>query len=129
MKSMIEMTLKVLKMKFPWNFWIYILIAVNLGGGIYFFESFEAKLVLISFISAAILMSYLYSKYGFTRILGLGHFLWLPMMGILYERVFNNTQNELGKWILIVVVINTLSLIIDFIDVLKYLAGDTSPTD
>lgn len=126
-----EMTFKIMKMKFPWNLWILILILVNLMGGIYFFSTFEGKLVAISFLSAAFFMSYLYSKYGFTKILGLGHVLWLPMMGILIEGLFRGASYSaegLKEWIIAVVIINILSLILDFIDILKYLAGETAPS-
>ena len=71
------------------------------------------------------LMSLLTARFGFTRILGLGHILWIPLVGWLAFRLGQIPADDaFGLWIRGVIVVNSLSLVIDGVDVVRYAAGD-----
>ncbi len=73
----------------------------------------------------AMLMSLLTARFGFTRILGLGHILWIPLVGWLAFRLGQNPADDaFGMWIRGVMLLNTVSLVIDGVDVFRYAAGD-----
>jgi len=73
----------------------------------------------------AMLMSLLTARFGFTRILGLGHVLWIPLLGWLAFRLGEIPADDaFGVWIRGLMVVNTLSLVLDAADVIRYAAGD-----
>lgn len=66
---------------------------------------------------------------GFTRLLGLGRILWIPLLYFLWMRLQQNPADSLfGLWIRVLMVLNAVSLIIDAIDVGRYIAADRSET-
>ena len=66
---------------------------------------------------------------GFTRLLGLGHIFWLPLLYFLWNRLGQIPADDLfGVWIRILIAVNAISLVIDGIDVFRYIAGDRAET-
>ena len=66
---------------------------------------------------------------GFTRLLGLGHILWIPLLYFLWMRLGQNPADDFfGVWLRVLMILNAASLIIDVIDVGRYIAGDRSET-
>ncbi len=121
---------KILSMRFPWNVWVMILALVNGLGGIYFFQSLEGKITLISIIGAGILMQIIFSKMGFVRLLGIAHIIfWVPLVLWLSWRLqsWDQLSRDLRIWMLVVVILNSFSLLIDFFDVWRYIRGDKYP--
>jgi len=59
-----------------WLFFLMIINLVSLG----FWHEPLAKLIFITFMISAMLMMGLYSRFGFEKILGLGHILWVPLL-------------------------------------------------
>lgn len=105
--------------------WLMLLMAVNLVIALFFIKQFEAQIILAIFMINAILMVVITAKYGLTRILGLGHFLWIPLIIYLWIRLPEiSAQTPYGIWIRAVIIINLISVIIDIVDVVKYLNGD-----
>ncbi len=98
-------------------------------GPLFFIDHLEGQVVLGVFVITAGLMMFLYASRGFTRILGAGHVLWLGLLPWLWSRHDLIQPDEwLSHWIITVIVINGLSLIIDVIDVVRYVRGDRQPT-
>jgi len=116
-------------MPLQWAIWLMVLMAVNMIGPLFFLDRLEGQVVLVVFVLSAGLMMFLYAAKGFTRILGVGHFLWLGLVPWLWARL-DAVQSEglLSNWIIIVIVLNGLSLIIDIVDVIRYARGDRQPT-
>ncbi len=128
MKAMIGFTKGLMSMPMPWPLWIGLLLVVNIAGPIYFFEAFEAKVVLAAFLASAAFMTAIFAAKGFVRLLGIGHFLWIPMVPWLWTRLDQVEPGILiGYWMIAVVAVNGISLIIDAIDVVRYVAGDREP--
>ena len=62
---------------------------------------------------------------GFSRLVGLGHAPWLPLVYFLWTRLGEIPPGDLfGLWARALIVLNIASLVVDTIDVVRYLAGD-----
>ena len=108
-----------------WNVW---LVGVNLGC-LYFIQHIEAQVVLITTLIAVVIMTLLYKGSGFTRLLGVGHALWIPMFAWMATRLDAiATHPELQAWLVVLCVTNGVSFIVDTIDVTRYLRGDRMPS-
>ena len=128
MKAMIGFTKGMMSMPMPWLVWLGLLLAVNVVGPIYFFEALEAKVVLVAFLASAGLMTAIFAAKGFVRLLGIGHIFWVPMVPWLWIRLDQVGPGEpIGYWITAVIILDSISLIIDGIDVLRYLKGERQP--
>ena len=129
MKAFIKFNKGVLKMPVLWQIWLAVLVATNLVVPMFFLQRWEARVVLGTILASLALMTFLTGRYGFTRILGLGHILWVPMLAFLVARLGDIPDNDaFGIWIRAVIVLNSLSLVIDAIDVIRYIAGDREET-
>ena len=128
MKAMIGFTKGLMSMPMPWLGWLGLLLAVNVVGPIYFFEALEAKVVLVAFLASVGLMTAIFAAKGFVRLLGIGHIFWVPMVPWLWTRLDQvGPGDPLGYWIIAVMIMNGISLIIEAIDVVRYVAGDRKP--
>ncbi len=128
MKVMIGFAKGLMSLPMPWPVWLGLLVAVNFAGPIYFFEAIEAKVVLAAFLASAALMTAIFAAKGFVRLVGIGHIFWIPMVPWLWARLDQiEPSNLIGYWMIAVVALNSISLIIDAIDVLRYVRGDRNP--
>ena len=119
----------ILHMPKPWATWNVVLALVNLAGGLYYFGSLEGKLVVGAFFAAVIVMEAMYKAKGFVRLLGLGHIFWVPLVPWLALRLdWGRLDNAFAVWVAVLVVMNTLSLILDAIDVVRYVRGERAST-
>ena len=115
-------------MSMPWPVWLGLLVAVNVAGSIYFFEALEAKVVLAAFLASAAVMTAIFSSKGFVRLLGIGHIFWVPMVPWLWARLDQVGPGDLlGYWMIALMALNSLALIIDAIDVFRYVRGEREP--
>lgn len=125
MRAFIKFNRGMLKMPLQWQLWVMLLVAANVVGPLFFLHHLEARVVLGTILASMASMAYLTSRFGFTRIVGLGHVLWVPMLAFLFARLGHIPATEpFGIWIRALFVLNGTSLILDAADVLRYLAGD-----
>ena len=118
-------------LKFPihWQLFLVPMVAVNAVAPLFFLQHVEAKVVFGAFLVSFALMVYLTGQFGFTRILGLGHILWIPMLIFLFPALGNVPSNDaFGIWIRALFVINAISLAIDAVDVTRFIAGERAET-
>jgi len=59
--------------------WVLVLMLVNMAS-IAWWSQPLAKVIFTTFMISAVLMMVLYSRFGFSKILGLGHALWIPLL-------------------------------------------------
>jgi hypothetical protein len=105
--------------------WLMILAGANLLGPLFFLSRLEAQVVIGTFMLSGCLMTVLTARFGFTRLLGLGHVLWIPMLGWLAFRLEHiPAVDSYGNWLRALVILNGLSLMMDVADVIRYLAGN-----
>jgi hypothetical protein len=107
-----------------WGWW---LVAVN-GASLAFISTVEAQVVLAVTVVAVLLQSLVYQKIGFTRILGITHYAWIPMFAWLRMRLDHILLNQpLAMWLTVLLATNTASLVIDTIDAARFLRGERQP--
>jgi hypothetical protein len=96
---------------------------------LYFIDTTEARVVFGAFVISIIIMTTIYLRLGFVRLLGLGHILWIPMVPWLWTRLVQTPplDSTFQYWLLIVIVMNTISLVIDAVDVVRYMKGERVP--
>lgn len=81
--------------------------------------------ILVSFFLAGAFMSWLYGQVGYVRLLGLAHLIfWTPV----YLWVWRTRNAEAGtiyaKYAIAYLAVAGISLVIDAVDVVRYLLGD-----
>jgi hypothetical protein len=114
--------------------WVLVLVVTNLAGILFVFGKdaggwkvrAEPIGILISFFVAAAIMNWMYGEFGYVRLLGSAHLIaWLPVYAwIVTRRRRIGLQSVFGKYIHTYLVVAGVSLIVDLIDVIRYLSGD-----
>ncbi len=129
MHAFIKFNKGMLKLPLHWQLWLAVLVAANLVVPFFYLQRLEAQVVLGTILASMALMTLLTARFGFTRILGLGHILWVPMLVFLLARLGDIPVGDAyGIWIRALIVLNSVSLVIDAADVIRYLAGDRGET-
>ncbi len=76
-----------------------------------------------------VIMMTMFAKYGFVRLLGLGHIPWLFTVPWLWLQLAQTIESgAFYYWLLAVVVIDSISLVIDAVDAVRYWKGERQPT-
>ena len=129
MRAFIKFNKGMMKMPFHWQLWLVLLLTVNLIVPFFYIDRVEAQVVLAVLVASFVLSTILTARVGFTRLLGLGHILWIPLLWFLWTRLVQNPPHDLfGIWIRTLMTLNAMSLVIDAIDVIRYIAGDRAET-
>jgi hypothetical protein len=125
MQGFVKFNKGILGMSWPVKLWLLVLVAANSVVPLFFLQHIEAQLVLGTMFVGTTFMLLLTAQFGFTRLLGLGHILWIPLVGWLAFRLGQIPADDaFGMWIRGVMLLNGLSLVIDITDVVRYAAGD-----
>lgn len=115
----------VLKLPLAVQIWLGVLMMANAVVPMFFLGHREAQVVLGVFMVSAASMMILVHVVGFTRLLGLGHVLWIPLLLYLWSRMGGHPAVEpYGAWIRIVMLLNAASLVADAWDVIRYARGE-----
>ncbi len=115
----------LLKMPVYAQTWVMLLMVINMVIPIFFLQHIEAKIVLATIMASAMLMALITARTGFSRLLGAGHFLWFPLIAYLIIRLPYFAPGEFfGMWLRGVIAVNSISLVIDVVDVVRFLRGD-----
>ena len=129
MRAFIKFNKGMMKMPLPWQLWLMLLVTVNLVIPLFYLDRLEAQVVVGVFLASFVLSAILTARVGFTRLLGLGHILWVPLLYFLWTRFDQNPPHDLfGIWIRTLVALNATSLVIDAVDVIRYIGGDRAET-
>ncbi len=129
MNAFIKLNRGMLKMPLHWQLWMMLLLTANAVAPLFFLQHVEARVVLVIFVASYSLTTFLTARFGFTRILGLGHILWVPMLAFLFTRLGDIPASDaFGIWIRTLFVINGISLVIDTADAIRYISGDREET-
>ncbi len=128
MKVMIEFTKTMLLLPQPWLGWMGLLVAVNMVIPLYYIHTREAKVVLIAAMFGLMIMMAIFGAKGFVRLLGIGHITWVPMLPWLWTRLDDTSFGSFfGYWLIAVFVLDSLSLIVDVVDIQRYIKGERTP--
>ena len=114
--------------------WVLVLVVTNLAALLFvvgrrdgaFRVRPEPIVVVVAFVAAGAFMGWLYEQAGYVRLLGLAHVVfWGPAwVWILSRRKAIGTGDLFGKYVHLYLGIAGVSLVIDVIDVVRYLVGD-----
>ena len=82
MDAFIKFHRGITQMPVRWRLWLALLITANLIVPVFFIGHVEAQVVVAALLGSMVLMTVLTRLTGFTRLLGLGHIFWIPLLGI-----------------------------------------------
>ena len=129
MNAFLRFNKGILRMPLRWRLWMVLLVGLNLVVPLCFIDRTEAQFVLAAMVVGMLLMTALVAVSGFSRLVGLGHIAWIPLAVYLGERLSEVPASDFfGVWLRVLLVANILSLIIDSVDVIRYVAGDREET-
>ena len=129
MRAFIRFNWGILQMPLPWQLWLALLVSANLVAPLLFIEHVEARVVVGALLISVALMTYLTARFGFTRILGLGHVAWIPLIAFLSTRLSDIPSDDaFGLWLRAVIALDAASLVIDTIDVARFVRGEREET-
>jgi len=111
-----------------WKAWCFLLVAFNLFLPLIFIQHPEAQAVIGASLLAMATMLMLYKKFGFVRLLGIAHIFWIPVLIWLSERIeLVQWNSPFALWMALVVLFDCLSLLVDTVDIFRYIQGERSP--
>ena len=129
MQAFLKFNRGILRQPLWVRLWLVLLVTANLIVPLLYINRFEAQVVAGTFLASMALMSVLTAVGGFTRLLGLGHVFWFPLLYFLWTRLESIPADDFfGLWIRAVMLLDALSLAIDVAEVVRYLAGDRAET-
>ena len=119
----------IMSMPTPWRLWLLVLVSFNALAPMFFLPRVEALATLGALVVSISLMTLLTHWTGFSRLLGLGHFVWIPLLIFLWARLEAAPATDLfGLWIRGVIALDAISLVIDASDVIRWLTGERDET-
>ena len=105
------------------SLWVLFLMLVNMAS-LAFWQEALARLILMNFLASAMLMMGLYARFGFAKILGLGHLPWVPLLAYLMIQI-PAAEASFKQYLQVLSVSMALSLVLDTIDVWTYFSKRT----
>jgi hypothetical protein len=109
--------------------WVATLVGVNIVAPLFFLGAIEARVTLAAGLLGLTLMMVLTGRYGFSRIVGLGHIAWIPLIAFLVGSLSEaSATTAFGFWLRSVLVLDAISLALDGADAIRFLRGDRAET-
>ena len=129
MNTFLRLNQGMLRQPLNIRLWLMVLVGANFLAPLFFIGRLEAQLTLAAFFAGFAIMMIVTAATGYTRLLGLGHVLWYPLIGFLWTRLDGaGVHDPFNVWIRLLLLLNAVSLIIDTVDVVRYLAGEREET-
>ena len=101
--------------------WVFVQMGANLLSLLFWHERL-ARIILVTFVVSATLMMGLYSIFGFQKILGAGHILWIPLLLYILLQV-GSTSGSFQYYLAGLAMILAISVAFDSVDVWKYFSS------
>ncbi len=128
MSAMFDFPRTMMTFPKPWVGWVMLLMITNMVIPLFYLGTPEGKVVLGAFVFAALFQTAIFSAKGFVRLLGIGHIAWVPMVAWLWTRLDLAPAGSFFRyWLLATLAVVSLSLLIDAVDVVRYLRGERDP--
>ncbi len=125
MNAFIKFNKGLMNQALPVRLWVGLMVIFNMIIPLFYLERLEAQGVLAGLMASMALMTYITATTGFSRLMGLGHIFWIPLLYFLWMSLDQIPAEGLfGLWVRTLMVINAASLILDGADVLRYLTGE-----
>ena len=112
---------EILKQSSLLRAWIMFMVLVNLCS-LFFLQNYGARWVFFLNLASLALMSQMYKRFSYSRILGLPHVIfWTPLIFIIWQQMkLVGVNSVYGAWLRLVFVTNSISLIFDYVDVTRF---------
>ena len=104
--------------------WVFVQMATNLFSLVFWDEQL-AKIIFVTFLISAALMMGLYAVFGFQKILGAGHMLWIPLLIYILVHI-GSTTGSFQYYLTGLSLILAVSILFDIVDVWKYFFSDAT---
>ena len=119
---------RILALPIGWRLWVLWLMTINTAC-IFYLSQRPAKIVGIVWLGNIATMMTMYWLFGYVRLLGLSHVIWwTPLFIWLIPFAFRaRASGSYGIWLGLLILSDVTSLLIDYIDVIRYVLGDTAP--
>ena len=125
MNAFIKFNKGLMNSSLPVKLWVGLMVIFNMVIPLFFLERLEAQVVLAAIMASMALMTLITATTGFSRLMGLGHIFWIPLLYFLWTQLDQIPPDDgFGVWLRALMVINATSLVIDAVDVFRYLAGE-----
>lgn len=113
------------KMPLAWKPWLVSLLVANMIAPLLWMDRLEAQVVFgVALVNAATFVI-LTSLCGFSRLLGLAHIYWIPLVIFLWQRLeLFPPDTAYGFWIRAVMVLDAGSVVLDASNVIRYVRGE-----
>ena len=99
--------------------WVLFLVVINVASVAFWNDEPLARTIFVTFIFSVILILGLYSRFGFEKIMAMGHLPWVPLLIYLLMEI--PTASETFKSYLVVLSVSiAISIVFDVVDVWKY---------
>ncbi len=98
--------------------WVSALMMVNMAS-LFFWHEVLAQIIFITFMASAMIMMLLYSHFGFEKILGLGHILWIPLLIYIFIQI-PEAEQAFRHYLIVLSAFISISLLFDAMDTFKY---------
>lgn len=125
---MVCMTKGMLKFSLFWKLWLMVLMGIVFGWSLWFINTLEGQVVYglstIGFMTGLGVVAW---EKGFSRLTGLMHWTWLPMIVWLPQRA-QTLGGSSATWIWAVVIVTTASLIVNLVQVGLWITGEREQT-
>lgn len=125
MNAFIKFNKSLLNQTLPVKLWVGLMVIFNLVIPLFYLDRLEAQAVLASFMASMFLMTIITGITGYSRLVGLGHIVWVPLIFFLWTHLDQIPSHDVfGIWVRALMAINVASLILDGVDALRYLGGE-----
>ena len=108
--------------------WVIWLVAVN-AASMLFIQHIEAQVTLGAVGVAVLGQALIYQRKRFIRLLGLTHFIWIPMLTwiALHLETLPEGQSAFHSWLITLIATNVICLAIDAFDLTRFMLGERKP--
>ena len=128
LKQSRELAAGVMALPPAWQGWVAALVVVNGVAPLFFLPRLTAVVTLVAGITAFLMGLVLVRLYGYTKLLGLMHAPWAPMLAVsIYLYPGADDISAYKVWLTASIVLTTVSLAIDATDVVKFLKTHSPP--
>ncbi len=104
--------------------WVLFLMIVHVAS-VAFWDEPLAKVIFVTFMLSSMLMMGLYSRFGFEKILGMGHILWIPLLVYVLMEI-PTARNTFKIYLIILSISIVVSLVFDTVDAWEYFTSRKS---
>ena len=112
----------------PIRIWLGLLMFLNMAVPLIYIGTPEGVAVFVAAMVGAVTMAEIHQQMGFVRLIGVGHLTWLPLViWFVFRLDLADPGSLFWYWMWSIIILNSISMVIDMIDIMKYIQGERAP--